>query len=185
MLQTATWFLRIDIFLLNANNETHSKSSRSNLLMKKPWIFAHWTYRNVFDFGRETLPAESHALNWGCLSFNEFFCASLDEIELRQSAELGALCARAGITVVDLVELMFRHIYPQHDLVPAHCLRPMMLLAHDNGMCKLLNSLGNVSALFFLQNNCWKQMVSGATSISCDYFTGSRLLIAIHLKTCC
>uniref|UniRef100_A0A9J2PN95 BTB domain-containing protein n=1 Tax=Ascaris lumbricoides TaxID=6252 RepID=A0A9J2PN95_ASCLU len=112
-------------------------------------------------FRWETLPAESHALNWGCLSFNEFFCASLDEIELRQSAELGALCARAGITVVDLVELMFRHIYPQHDLVPAHCLRPMMLLAHDNGMCKLLNLLGNVSALFFFKTtvgNRWETL---------------------------
>ncbi|KHN86478.1 hypothetical protein Tcan_13182 [Toxocara canis] len=77
----------------------------------------------------------------GCIKRNTH------EIKLRQSAELSALCAHAGIAVEDLIELMFLHIYPQHDLVPAYCLRPMMLLAHENGMNKLLNSLGNALSL--------------------------------------
>uniref|UniRef100_A0A183VB03 RNA-dependent RNA polymerase n=1 Tax=Toxocara canis TaxID=6265 RepID=A0A183VB03_TOXCA len=113
-------------------------------------------------------------------SLNYSFCSlslqrrpSADEIKLRQSAELSALCAHAGIAVEDLIELMFLHIYPQHDLVPAYCLRPMMLLAHENGMNKLLNSLGNVSDYLLLRpTNRMQRMLTldngGPLTPECD-----------------
>uniref|UniRef100_A0A915A0A8 BTB domain-containing protein n=1 Tax=Parascaris univalens TaxID=6257 RepID=A0A915A0A8_PARUN len=115
-------------------------------------------YENIIELGKSNPPYtvpmklvdKTLHINRGIIELHNtkgFIMRNSNEIELRQSAELGVLCIRAGITVADLIELMFRHIYPQRDLVPAHCLRPMMLLAHNNGMCKLLDSLGNALSL--------------------------------------
>ncbi|VBB26681.1 unnamed protein product [Acanthocheilonema viteae] len=60
---------------------------------------------------------------------------------LRITSKLAAFCANAGITVIDLVLKMLQHMYPSQVVVPGPYIRPMMLLAEEHGMKRLLNSL--------------------------------------------
>uniref|UniRef100_A0A0R3RTB3 BTB domain-containing protein n=1 Tax=Elaeophora elaphi TaxID=1147741 RepID=A0A0R3RTB3_9BILA len=66
---------------------------------------------------------------------------------LRITSKLAASCANAGITVIDLILKMLKHMYPSQAVVPGPYIRPMMLLAEEHGMKRLLNSLCEMLAL--------------------------------------
>uniref|UniRef100_A0A915PZU2 BTB domain-containing protein n=1 Tax=Setaria digitata TaxID=48799 RepID=A0A915PZU2_9BILA len=60
---------------------------------------------------------------------------------LRITSQIAASCARAGISMIDLVLKMLQFLYPSQIIVPGPYIRPMMLLAEEHGMKRLLSDL--------------------------------------------
>ncbi|VDM08740.1 unnamed protein product [Wuchereria bancrofti] len=60
---------------------------------------------------------------------------------LRITSKLVTSCSNAGITITDLILKMLHYMYPSHTIVPGPYIRPMILLAEEHGMKRLLNSL--------------------------------------------
>ncbi|VDK85102.1 unnamed protein product [Litomosoides sigmodontis] len=66
---------------------------------------------------------------------------------LKITPKLVASCSNEGITVIDLILKMLQHMYPSKAVVPGLYIRPMLLLAEEHGMKRLLNSLCEMLAL--------------------------------------
>ncbi|OZC07568.1 BTB/POZ domain protein [Onchocerca flexuosa] len=66
---------------------------------------------------------------------------------LRITSTIAKSCAKAGITIIDLILKMLQHMYPGQAIVPGPYIRPMMLLAEEHGMNRLLNNLCEMLAL--------------------------------------
>ncbi|KAM3719994.1 Synaptotagmin-3 [Dirofilaria immitis] len=60
---------------------------------------------------------------------------------LRITSRLAESCTTAGITIIDLILKMLQYVYPSQTIVPRPYIRPMILLAEEHGMNRLLNNL--------------------------------------------
>ncbi|EJD74802.1 hypothetical protein LOAG_17935 [Loa loa] len=92
------------------------------------------------------VPGQTLYVNKGILSLYNLHI--LENLQggyfLRITSKLATSCAKAGITIMDLILKMLQHMYPSQTIIPGPYIRPMMLLAEEHGMKRLLNSLCEV-----------------------------------------
>ncbi|VIO93081.1 b52-prov protein, putative [Brugia malayi] len=95
------------------------------------------------------IPGQTLYVNRGILSL--YNINIYDDLEdgyfLRITSKLMTSCTNAGITITDLILKMLQYMYPSQTVVPGPYIRPMMLLAEEHGMKRLLNNLCEMLAL--------------------------------------
>ncbi|VDK62232.1 unnamed protein product [Anisakis simplex] len=69
------------------------------------------------------------------------------ELIARITPKIRAECAKNGVTVPGLVDMILKHVYPSRTIIPGRYFRPMMVFAEEHNLKRLLLSLGEMVCL--------------------------------------